>query len=183
MPRKHLSASEYQMTSKSLENQVSALIRSARKKNLTIGTAESCTGGWIGKVLTDIIGSSQVFMGGLITYSDQSKRDVLGIPPEILKFYGAVSAPTASAMAAQARDILGVDIAVSVTGIAGPGGGSDEKPIGMVCFGIAKTGEKPINLTMQFGDLGRDIVRKHTVLKALELLQIAVTDYEPIRPE
>ncbi len=166
------------MTNKSLESQVSALITSARKKKLTIGTAESCTGGWIGKVLTDIAGSSQVFIGGLITYSNQSKRDVLGIPPEILKFYGAVSEPVASAMAAQARDLLGVDIAVSVTGIAGPGGGSDEKPIGMVCFGMAKTGDKPISLTMQFGDLGRDMVREQTVRKAIELLHSAVADYE-----
>lgn len=149
------------------------LIHTARTKGLTIGTAESCTGGWIGKILTDVPGSSSVFMGSVVTYSNQAKQDLLGIPPEILEFYGAVSEPTASAMAAQARDMLHVDIAVSVTGIAGPGGGTTDKPVGMVCFGLAIKGEKPTSITKQFGELSREIIRRMTVEYALELLHTA----------
>lgn len=160
--------------SDSIHTNAQTLILSARAKGLTLGTAESCTGGWIGKALTEVAGSSSVFMGGLITYSNQSKHELLGIPSEILEFYGAVSEPVASAMAAQARDMLHVDIAVSVTGIAGPGGGSDEKPVGMVCFGIAQKGKRPTSLTKQFGDLGREHVREQTVLTALALMQSLV---------
>lgn len=157
--------------SDSIHEKANTLIISAKEKGLTVGTAESCTGGWIGKALTEIAGSSAVFMGGLITYSNHSKQELLGIPSEILEFYGAVSEPVAAAMAAQARDMLHVDIAVSVTGIAGPGGGSDEKPVGTVCFGIAKKGKRVESLTKHFGDLGRKGVREQTVLTALELMQ------------
>ena len=149
------------------------LVHTAKDKGVTIGTAESCTGGWIGKVLTDVSGSSSVFMGSMVTYSNQAKQDLLGIPPEILEFYGAVSEPTASAMAAQARDMLHVDIAISVTGIAGPGGGTTGKPVGMVCFGLAIKGEKPTSITKQFGDKSRETIRRMTVEYALELLHTA----------
>lgn len=145
------------------------LIRTAQAKNITVGAAESCTGGWVGKVLTDVAGSSSVFMGSLVTYSNQAKQDLLGIPPEILEFYGAVSEPTASAMAAQARDMLHVDIAISVTGIAGPGGGTQEKPVGMVCFGVALKGGKPSSFTKIFDGEGRDAIRRMTVEVALDM--------------
>ena len=153
-----------------LEQKSRLLIQTASKRGLTIGAAESCTGGWIGKCLTDISGSSSVFMGALVTYSNQAKLDILGIPPEILEFYGAVSEPVAAAMALQTRDLLHVDIAVSVTGIAGPGGGTAEKPIGMVCFGLAKKGEKPSSFTKQFGNLDRETIRRKTVETALDTL-------------
>jgi len=150
------------------------IIKAAKTKGLTIGTAESCTGGWIGKALTEIPGSSAVFRGGIIAYDNDVKLGVLGIPDEILEFYGAVSEPVAGAMAQQARDMLSVDIAVSVTGIAGPGGGSAEKPVGMVCFGLAKRGQKPEVYTEQFGDVGRENVRAESVVFALDLLGAAL---------
>jgi nicotinamide-nucleotide amidase len=152
-----------------------AVIELAKAKNKTIGTAESCTGGWIGQALTSIPGSSSVFMGGLTTYSNDVKINVLGIPSDIVNFYGAVSEPTASAMAMQARDLLRVDIAVSVTGIAGPGGGCDEKPVGLVYFGLA-TGDRPTTFMKKFGDIGREHVRAQSVIFALELIRNALTD-------
>lgn len=158
-----------------LKQKAENLIRLAREQGITLGAAESCTGGWIGKILTDVAGSSSVFMGSLVTYSNQAKQDVLGIPPEILEFYGAVSEPTASAMVAQARDMLHVDIAVSVTGIAGPGGGTADKPVGMVCFGVAIKGEKPTSITKQFGDKSRETIRRMTVECALELLHSSMS--------
>lgn len=150
------------------------VIEAAKAKGLTIGTAESCTGGWIGKALTDIPGSSAIFMGGIIAYHNDVKLGMLGIPHEILEFYGAVSEPTAGAMAQQARDMLSVDIAVSVTGIAGPGGGGADKPVGMVCFGLARRGQKPEVYTKQFGDIGRENVRAESVCFALGLFSGAL---------
>jgi len=157
-----------------INDKARAVMEAAKAKGLTIGTAESCTGGWIGKALTEIPGSSAVFSGGLITYSNDIKLGLLGIPSEILEFYGAVSEPVAGAMAQQARDMLSVDITVSVTGIAGPGGGSAEKPVGMVCFGLAKRGQKPEVYTKQFGDIGRENVRAESVVFALDLLGAAL---------
>ncbi|RZV35553.1 MAG: CinA family protein [Acidimicrobiales bacterium] len=151
------------------------VVELAKSKGKTIGTAESCTGGWIGQALTTVPGSSSVFMGGLTTYSNEVKINVLGIPTDIINFYGAVSDPTANAMAMQARDLLGVDIAVSVTGIAGPGGGTTEKPVGLVYFGLA-TGARPNTYVKKFGDIGRENVRVKSVIYALELIRDALTD-------
>jgi len=151
------------------------VIELAKSKKVSVGTAESCTGGWIGQALTSVPGSSSVFMGGLATYSNDVKMNVLGIPSDIINFYGAVSEPVANAMAMQGRDLLGVDIAVSVTGIAGPGGGSDEKPVGLVYFGLA-TGARPKTYTKNFGAIGRENVRAQSVIYALELIHSALTD-------
>ncbi len=159
-----------------ISDKARAVIKAAKAKGLTIGTAESCTGGWIGKALTEIPGSSTVFMGGLITYSNDIKLGLLGIPSEILEFYGAVSEPVAGAMAQQARDMLSVDMAVSVTGIAGPSGGTKDKPIGMVCFGLSRRGQKPEIYTKQFGDIGRETVRAESVCFALDLLSETLTN-------
>ena len=158
-----------------IEKLAATVIDRAKDKKMTLGTAESCTGGWIGQALTSVPGSSSAFMGGLTTYSNDVKINVLGIPSDIINFYGAVSEPTASAMAMQARDLLGVDIAVSVTGIAGPGGGSDEKPVGLVYFGLA-TGDRPTVTIKNFGDIGRENVRKESVLCALDLILGALSD-------
>ena len=162
------------MTNK-IDKLAQQVIDLAIQKSKTVGTAESCTGGWIGQALTSVAGSSSVFMGGLTTYSNEVKINVLGIPSDIINFYGAVSEPTANAMAMQARDLLGVDIAVSVTGIAGPGGGSDEKPVGLVYFGLAK-GVRPETHVKKFGDIGREQVRLQSVIFALELIKDALTD-------
>ena len=116
---------------------VMALIAELRKKNKTLATAESCTCGMISSRVGDIPGASDVFMGGVVSYANDVKINVLGVPAETIGTHGAVSEECAGYMAAGARNVCGADIAVSVTGIAGPGGGTDEKPVGTVCFGIA----------------------------------------------
>ena len=106
-------------------------------RHLTLATAESCTGGLIGHRLTNVPGSSEYFLGGIIAYANEIKERVLGVSHQTLETHGAVSAETASEMARGARRVLGVDLAVSVTGIAGPGGGTAEKPIGLVYAALA----------------------------------------------
>ena len=113
------------------------LVKRLTELGKTCATAESCTGGGIGSAITDISGSSAVFWGGVICYDNSVKRDVLGVSPETLATVGAVSPETAAQMARGAQKLLNVDYAVSVTGIAGPGGGSADKPVGLVWFGIA----------------------------------------------
>jgi PncC family amidohydrolase len=108
-----------------------------REAGLTFACAESCTGGLIASTLTDISGSSAVLLGGIVSYSNQAKEDLLGVPHETLVAHGAVSAPTAEAMAIGARTRLQSDYAISVTGIAGPNGGTPEKPVGLVYIGMA----------------------------------------------
>jgi nicotinamide-nucleotide amidase len=105
--------------------------------DLRVATAESCTGGLVGHALTEVAGSSAWFRGGVIAYSNEAKAQVLGVPGETLERHGAVSAQTAVAMAEGARRLLGSDLAVSVTGIAGPAGGSDAKPVGLTYVGVA----------------------------------------------
>ncbi len=109
-----------------------AVVRTLAAQRLTCAAAESCTGGLVGHLLTEVSGSSACFWGSAVTYSDEAKRRVLGVPARLLQARGAVSAEVAQAMAAGARDLHAVDIAVSITGVAGPGGGSVEKPVGTV---------------------------------------------------
>ena len=104
---------------------------------IRIATVESCTGGLIGHALTEISGSSAYFLGGFVTYSDAAKQAMVGVPPDVLAAHGAVSAQTALAMAAGGRDRTGADIAVAVTGIAGPDGGTDAKPVGLTYVAVA----------------------------------------------
>ncbi len=114
-----------------------------RARQWKLASAESCTGGMIAAAMTDLAGSSDVFDRGFVTYSNQAKIDMLGISPETLEEYGAVSAQTASEMAAGALRHSCADITISVTGIAGPSGGSAEKPVGLVFIGVARKGEIP----------------------------------------
>ena len=107
------------------------------KSKMTLATAESCTGGLIGHRLTEVPGSSEYFLGGIIAYSNEIKESMLGVKPETLGRHGAVSAETAGEMARGARHVLGTDVAVSVTGIAGPGGGTADKPIGLTYIALA----------------------------------------------
>ncbi len=137
---------------------------------MTLACAESCTGGLVAKLVTDIAGSSEVFEGGVVSYSNEVKMKILGVSEKTLAAHGAVSEETAREMALGVRVRLGADIGVSTTGIAGPGGGPPEKPVGTVCFGIAsKLGVR--TYTKHFGEaLSRDEVRRFSAHFALSLV-------------
>jgi nicotinamide-nucleotide amidase len=140
-----------------------------RKRKLKVVTAESCTGGLIAAALTAIAGSSDVVDRGFVTYSNEAKREMIGVPWDAILGHGAVSEPVARAMAAGALARSNADIAVSVTGVAGPGGGSDDKPVGLVHFGAVRAGFDPIVERHVFpGD--RDQIRRLTVLTALAMV-------------
>ena len=149
-----------------------ALLDLARATGARIATAESCTGGLIGAALTDVAGSSDVFERGFITYSNDAKVEMLGVRPETLAAHGAVSEEVAAEMASGALAHSRAMIAISVTGIAGPGG-SEFKPEGRVCFGLA-TPAGTRTETVEFGAIGRDAVRRATVAHALDLLAQAL---------
>ena len=146
----------------------------ATAAGLTISTAESCTGGLIGAAITEVPGSSAAYLGGAVSYADEAKVTLLGVDPGLIAACGAVSDAVARAMAAGARDTLGADYAVSVTGIAGPGGGSPDKPVGTVWFGIAGPDCADAQLRRFPGD--RATVRERSVATALDLLRRALPD-------
>lgn len=143
-----------------------------RAKGLRIATAESCTGGMLAAAITDIAGSSDVFDRGFVTYSNAAKSDMLGVSAQTLATHGAVSEPVAREMAEGALAASAGDVALSITGIAGPGG-SDFKPEGRVCFGLARKGLATRTETVEFGALGRDRVRSAATDHALSLLLTA----------
>lgn len=145
------------------------LLSVARAKGAMLATAESCTGGMIAAAITDIAGSSDVFDRGFVTYSNAAKKDMLGVLPATLDRHGAVSEEVAREMAEGAIANSAAALAVSVTGIAGPGG-SEFKPEGRVCFGLARKGGETHSETVDFGALGRAAVRRATVDHALDLL-------------
>ncbi|WP_027237499.1 CinA family protein [Leisingera caerulea] len=153
------------------------LIRRATAAGITIATAESCTGGMIAAALTDIPGSSAVVDRGFVTYSNAAKMQMLGVKTETLDAVGAVSEEVAAEMAAGALANAGVTLAVSVTGIAGPGG-SEFKPEGRICFGLARSGQETVTETVEYGAIGRDKVRAATRDHALDLLAQAVSQIE-----
>jgi nicotinamide-nucleotide amidase len=134
-----------------------------------LATAESCTGGWIAKVVTDIAGSSGWFDRGFVTYSNGAKQDMLGVSPTAIAEHGAVSEEVAVEMARGALDQSLADVAVAVTGIAGPGGGAEEKPVGTVCFAWVVEGQAPVTQRIQFAG-NREEVRHQAVRLALEHL-------------
>ena len=150
-----------------------AVIDLARAKGVKIVTAESCTGGLVAGLLTEIAGSSDVVERGFVTYSNAAKRELLGVSADTLAAHGAVSEATAREMAQGALAASLADLAVSVTGIAGPGGGSAEKPVGLVHFACAARGGGAAASERRFGDLGRSAVRLASVAHALELLAAA----------
>jgi nicotinamide-nucleotide amidase len=143
-----------------------------RARGLHVATAESCTGGLVAAALTEIPGSSDVVDCGFVTYSDEAKQAMLGVPAATLKRYGAVSAQTAKAMAAGALKNSRADLAVSITGIAGPGGGSRQKPVGLVHFAAASRDGRRIARKRLYGNIGRRRVRLRSVIEALALLQL-----------
>jgi len=146
-----------------------AVIETASGRGLTVVTAESCTGGLVAGALTGIPGSSAVFERGLISYSNAGKTDLLGVPAELIESHGAVSEAVARAMAEGAIARSRATVSVSVTGIAGPGGGSFAKPVGLVHFGAVGP-DGAVHAERRFGDIGREGVRMASVRVALELL-------------
>ncbi|MCB8873764.1 CinA family protein [Acidisoma silvae] len=148
------------------------LLAEARARGWHIATAESCTGGLIAGLLTAIVGSSDVVDGGAVTYSNAAKTRMLGVPAEMIAAHGAVSEPVARAMAEGAQKTAGTELAIAVTGVAGPGGGTPEKPVGLVWFGLAS----PVGVVADHrifpGD--RTAVRMATVRHAISLLRAAL---------
>jgi nicotinamide-nucleotide amidase len=159
------------MTDAELLDAARALLDLCRERELAIAAAESCTGGLLAATLTEIPGSSDVFDRGFVTYSNGAKQAMLGVPPATLAAHGAVSRETAEAMATGALIRAGVDLAVSITGIAGPGGGLPNKPVGLVHFAAAARGGRRIHQERRFGDIGRTPVRQASVAQALAMLR------------
>lgn len=158
------------MSEASLRSAATRLLALCRKRGLKIATAESCTGGLVAATLTAIAGSSDVVDCGFVTYSNAAKQKLLGVATATLERHGAVSAETASEMAAGAIERCGADLAVAITGIAGPGGGSAEKPVGLVHFAAASRAGKQLALKRNFGKIGRRRVRERSVAQAFALL-------------
>ena len=156
-----------------LVEQARQVIEANRAAGLRVAVAESCTGGLVSAALTEIPGSSDVFEAGLVTYSNQDKINILKVSEEVLDTFGAVSVATAWAMAQGTLRITGADTAVAITGVAGPAGGNERKPVGTVVFARARRGADPDEVVAdrkEFGDLGRGGIRLQAALCALELL-------------
>jgi nicotinamide-nucleotide amidase len=149
------------------------LVAELRAAGLRLAVAESCTGGRLAGALTDVPGASAVFEAGFVTYANHIKSSVLGVPEELLRTHGAVSAQVAAAMARGARERAGADLGVSTTGVAGPDGGSADKPVGLVIFGLA-TADGAFTLTRRFPAVGRERIRRYAVQQALALALWAV---------
>lgn len=164
------------MLPQDIEAIAEAVIRRAEAKGLMIATAESCTGGLVSGALTAIAGSSAVLDRGFVTYSNEAKVEMLGVDSELLASFGAVSESTARAMAEGAVARSRASIAVSVTGIAGPGGGSPQKPVGLVHFAAHGPNGQTVHLEKRFGDIGRDAIRLESVRTALAMLMDAVSE-------
>lgn len=156
-----------------------ALLDTLRRRRLRLATAESCTGGLIAGLLTEIAGSSDVLERGYVTYSNQAKVDCLGVAMTLIERHGAVSAEVAAAMAAGALATSQADIAIAVTGIAGPGGGTPSKPVGLVHLAVAQKHGTPIVQECRFGDIGRTGVRLATVREALALTSRFLAEATP----
>ncbi len=157
-----------------LEERAGKLVASYTAAGLTIATAESCTGGLVAGLITEIAGSSAVLERGFVVYSNAAKIGMLGVSPETIDAVGAVSEATAREMATGALEHSRADVSVSITGVAGPGGGSAEKPVGLVHFACARRNGPSVHVERRFGDIGRSAVRKASIEQALELLEKAI---------
>ncbi len=162
-------------TTKEKETLEESVIKLLKKYDLTVSTAESCTGGKIAATLVNVSGASSVFKEGYVTYSNRAKRKLLGVEKETLRKYGAVSEQTACEMALGGMDSAAADVCVSATGIAGPGGGTPEKPVGLVYIGCCVNGD--ISYRKYIFNGNRSKVREQTVVKALTLLRDSILDY------
>ncbi|MEM0944546.1 MAG: CinA family protein [Pseudomonadota bacterium] len=152
-------------------DEADAVLQGCRAAGLMVVTAESCTGGMVAASLTEIPGSSAVVERGFVTYSNEAKIEALGVPADLIESHGAVSEPVARAMAEGALAASRADLAVSITGIAGPGGATETKPEGLVHFACARRGHPTQHARIEFGALGRAEVRSRSVSQALLMLQ------------
>jgi nicotinamide-nucleotide amidase len=154
-----------------LQYAATAVLTACRARRWKLATAESCTGGLVAGALTEIAGSSDVVDRGFVTYSNEAKQQMLGVPQETLRDYGAVSRQTAEAMARGVLLKSKVDLAVAITGVAGPGGGSTDKPVGLVHFAVESRDGTSMHAAKRYGDIGRKEVREKSVLQALAMLK------------
>ncbi len=148
------------------------VLDACRVRGWKLATAESCTGGLVVAALTDIAGSSDVVDRGFVTYSNAAKEMMIGVPHMIIEANGAVSERTAAAMAKGALEHSAADVSVAITGIAGPGGGSADKPVGLVYFAAATRDGRILQRQQRYGDIGRSEVRERSVIEALSLLEL-----------
>jgi nicotinamide-nucleotide amidase len=153
--------------------QADTLLDELRQRGLKLAAAESCTGGLVTALLTEVAGSSDVVERGFVTYSNAAKHELLGVPETLLARHGAVSEPVARAMAEGALARSTADVSVAITGVAGPGGGSAEKPVGLVHIAAARRGGEVLHQASRFGDIGRAEVRLASVRAALQLISRA----------
>jgi len=158
-------------------NQAAAVLAACRAKGLVIATAESCTGGLISAALTAVPGSSDVVERGFVTYSNEAKVEMLGVPPDLIERFGAVSEAVAVAMAEGALRRSRASLAIAVTGIAGPSGASTDKPVGLVHLAALTSSGGNLNVERQFGTVGREEIRKRSVTQALEMLRRLADDH------
>ena len=157
--------------SEALAAAATAVLDACRARALKVATAESCTGGLVAGALTEIAGSSDVVERGFVTYSNKAKEEMLGVSARTLREFGAVSRQTAEEMARGAIAHSHAHLAVAITGIAGPGGGSADKPVGLVHFAAASRAGALVHAEMRYGDIGRAEIRRKSVLQALRMLQ------------
>jgi nicotinamide-nucleotide amidase len=164
---------------RALREKAAQVLELFRARGLKVATAESCTGGLVAGALTEIAGSSDVVDRGFVTYSNDAKEAMLGVPSATLARHGAVSAETATAMAVGALENSSADIVVAITGIAGPGGGTQQKPVGLVHFAAASRDGRNLARERRYGDVGRQRVREQSVAEALDLLAALALQAEP----
>jgi nicotinamide-nucleotide amidase len=159
------------MIDEELREAARRVLNACRARGLKLAVAESCTGGLLAAALTEIPGSSDVLDRGFVTYSNAAKQAMLGVPASVLETRGAVSKETAEAMAAGALERSGADLSAAVTGVAGPGGGTAQKPVGLVHFAAARRGGRLLDRERRYGDHGRAEIRRRSVLEALAMLE------------
>jgi nicotinamide-nucleotide amidase len=157
-----------------LRNLAMLILDDAEQARLKIATAESCTGGLVAALFTDIPGSSSVFERGFVTYSNKAKEEMLGVPGDVLADYGAVSEPVSRMMAEGAMKNSRANIAIGITGVAGPGGGTKMKPVGLVHVACARENRAVVHEMLQLGDIGRTAIRMEAVETALKLIQVQI---------
>lgn len=160
------------MIDDTIRDAAARVLDACRSGGLKVAAAESCTGGLVAGALTEIAGSSDVFDRGFVTYSNAAKQEMLGVAAAILERHGAVSRETAEAMARGALAASNADLAIAITGIAGPGGGSAAKPVGLVHFAAAARDGQRVHREKRYGDIGRSAVRKEAVAEALAMLEL-----------